>query len=63
MAHKWVVVVTDGDADFTEVYELEGVETYEQAQAFEQTLPEDSGDYFFRVHRVESFSGTSKATC
>lgn len=48
----WVVLVTDGDADYSTAYHLENVETSEQAAAFDRTLPADNGDYFYRVHKL-----------
>lgn len=52
----WVVVVTDGDADYTSVYVAEGVTNATEARVLESSLPEDDGDLFYRVLPVGSVS-------
>lgn len=56
---QWVVVTTDGDADYTSLYEAEHpvtykpIETAEEAAELQATLPEDNDGMFFRVIPIE----------
>lgn len=64
LSQIWLIIVSDGDIDYTNVYVAEGAKTEMEAQTIldeivgEEEDPDDS--YFYRVIPLESFKDFKK---